>query len=183
MRSKRQPPQHASDKPYSLFNITADIEMLIRDITEAQQDKDLERIEELTDKLIDLIHVHENKYEATVHVIKNSLHTAEGNQAIANEFQAIATAHKNLAKRLKERLKEDMNRHGLTKVNAGIFSIRTQKNNIASLKVLAEPEALPEQFQVIKIDTDELRAALAAGEEIEGATLEKGEHIRITAKR
>jgi len=188
MRSHRQPPQkrrkrNASGKAYPLFDISTDIEQIIFEITEAQHDKNHDLVEELTCQLLDLISTHEDKYEACVHVIKNSLNAAEGNQAIANEFQAIATAHNNVAKRVKEMIKNDMERHGLKKVDAGIFNVRMHKNSVPTLHVYCDAEELPKRFQKIEINNDELRFALAHGEEVENAELVKGEHVRISAKR
>ena len=183
MKKQRNRTEHASKDPYTLFDISGDMKRIIINITEAQQDKNLELVNELTDELIDMMDLHTDKYAGYAYTIKNSLNAADGAQGIANEFQAIATAHTNLARRLKERLQQDMENHGIEKLNAGIFSIRTQVNSIASLKVSAEPEELPERFQRIEIDNEELRFALANGEEVDGAELVKGRHVRITAKR
>lgn len=180
---KQRPTEHASKDPYTLFDITGDMKRIIVEITEAQQDKNLELVNELTDELIDMMEIHSDKYAGYAHTIKNSINAAEGNQAIANEFQAIATAHNNLARRLKDRLQQDMEHHGITKVNAGIFSIRTQINSVASLEVSTDAEELPERFQRIEINNEELRFALSSGEEVDGAELVKGSHVRITAKR
>lgn len=174
--------QHASKDPDTLFDITSEIKVIIREITIAQYDKDYDLVSELTDELTNLMDKHENKYESYVHVIKNSLNAATGNKEIADQFMAKYTALNNLAKRLKERLHQDMKQHGLNKVDAGIFTVREQRNSVASLEVEVQPEQLPEEFQRIEIDTAELRAALEFGEEVKGASLKKGTHIRIVTK-
>ena len=178
----RKPPtkRYASRNPNTLFDISDEMKSILAELTDAQYERDHERIEELTNELIEIIEMHSNKYEATVHVIKDAINTAKGNQEIADQFQAKATANNNLAKRLKTKLLEDMKMHGLTKVVAGIFSVRTQKNSVPTLTVNVPPEELPEQFQKVEADNDELRAALSSGTEVKGVTLVKGEHIRIT---
>ena len=169
--------------PYTLFDISEEMKEIVGELTEAQQEKDSDLIQELTDELIRLIDLHEDKYKATIYVIKNSLAAAEYNQEIANQFQAVATAHKNLAKRLKDRIKYDMEQHGVTKTDAGIFSVRIQRNSVPSLVIDANPEDIPEEFQRIEIDRDEVKYALSIGREIEFAKLEKGTHLRISVKR
>ena len=173
---------HASSDPNALFEITTEIKVIIQEITQAQADKDLKLVGELTDELLTLMDKHEDKYERYVHVIKNSLLGAKGNKEIADQFQAKATALNNLAKRLKDRLKADMEQHGLSKVDAGIFTVRTQTNSVATLTVEVPAIELPERFQRIEPNTDELRFALTNGEEVEGVTLEKGQHVRINPK-
>ena len=175
--------KYTSKDPYTLFDISDEMKQIIADMTEAQAEKDLELVNALTTELIEMIEMHGNKYEATVHVIKNSLAAAEYNKAIADEFQSIATAHNKLAKTLKERLHEDMKFHHLDEVNAGIYVVRTATNPTAKLEVYVDADKLPEQFQKIEVDTDELRYALSVGEEVEGAELVKGQHIRISANR
>ena len=173
---------HSSSDPDTLFDISTEMKLIIREITEAQADKNLDLVSELTDELLNIMDQHEDKYEAYVHVIKNSLNGAAGNKEIADIFGAKATALNNLAKRLKETLVQDLKQHGLTKADAGIFTIRTQKNSIPTLDVKVSAEELPERFHTIEVNKEELRFALANGEKIEGATLETGVHLRIGPK-
>ena len=181
-KKKSSVPKYTSNDPYTLFDISGEMKQILSELADAQLEKNKELVEELTLDIIDLIDMHENKYEATVHVIMNSLNAAKGNQEIANQFQAKATANNNLAKHLKERLKKDMQFLDLKTVNAGIYTIYTRENPVPTLTIDIDPEDLPEQFQKIEADTDELRHALSTGEEIDGVTLKKGEHIRISAK-
>ena len=169
--------------PYTLFDISPKIKEVIREIAEAQQDKDTKLVSELTDNLLDLLDLHEDKYEGYVHVIQNSLAAAKNNKVIADQFNAIATAHNNLAKRLKARIQQDMELHQTDKVNAGLYIVRIQKNSVATLTVEVDPEDLPKRFQSVIPNTDELRFALTNGDEVEGVSLLKGEHIRIVPKK
>ena len=169
--------------PYTLFEIRKEIREIIGEITEAQQDKNADLVSKLTDELLHSLDLLEDKHEAIVYVIKSSAAAAEYNKAIANQFQAIATAHNNLVQKLKERLDEDMQTHDVSKLDAGIFTIRRQKNSIPTLTIHIPPEELPERFHKIVANTDELRFAINGGEEVNGVTLIKGEHIRIVPKR
>ena len=182
MKKNRKFPteRHTSRDPNSLFDISNEMKNILAELGDAQYEKDYGRIEELTDELIEIISLHSDKYEATVHVIQNAINTAKGNQEIADQFQAKATANNNLAKHLKTKLLQDMKMHGLTKITAGIFSIRTQKNSVATLTIHIPAENLPRAFQRVEPNNEELRAALSNGEEVDGVTLIKGEHIRIT---
>ena len=173
---------HASPDPDTLFEISGEIKVIMREITEAQAEKDYELVDTLTDELLDLMDKHENKYERYVHVIKNALNSATGNKEIADIFQAKATALNNLAKRLKETILRDMEQLNLVKVDAGIFTIRTQRNSIPTLTVEIDPEDLDERFQIIEPNKEELRFAISNGEEVDGVTLEKGYHTRIGPK-
>ena len=179
----RQKPKGPGKDPWTLFDISDEMKMIILEIAEAQAAKDYDTVEELTEELIEIIDMHEDKYEASIHVIKNSLNAAAGNQELANAFQAKATAHNNVAKHLKQRLQDDMKRHGLNTVDAGIFTVRTVKNSVATLTVHIPADQLPERFWKIEPDNDELRFAISGGDEVEGVTLEKGEHIRFSPKK
>ena len=179
----RQRPKGTSNDPWGLFDISDEMKLIIVEIAEAQAAKDYDAVETLTDELIEIIDMHEDKYEASIHVIKNSLNSAAGNQELANAFQAKATALNNVAKRLKQRILDDMKSHGLKSVNAGIFTVRTVKNSVATLTVHVPADQLPERFWKIEPDNDELRHAISTGDEVEGVTLEKGEHIRFSPKK
>ena len=181
-RQKPLTQRHASKDPYTLFDITAEIKEMIAEITEAQEERDYDLIEQLTEQLIEVMDLHGRKYESYVHVIKESIAAAKNNKTIADQFAAKATAHNNLVKRLKTRLHDDMKQHSLKTLDAGIFIVRTQKNSLPTLTVNVDADVLPERFQVIEPNKEELRHALSIGEEIDGVKLEKGEHIRIVTK-
>ena len=119
-----------------------------------------------------------------MHVIKNSLSTGEACKTEAKAFDVRGSALLNLAKRLKERLLFDLQQHEQETVPAGIFKIARQSNSQPSLILDIDAEDLPSDYQklTIEVDTDALKQALKAGEKIDGAKLEKGEHVRIRVK-
>ena len=92
---------------------------------------------------------------------------------------AEASALKNLAKLLEQRLTDDMKQRNLKEVAARIYTIRIVENNIPTVIVNIPAEQLPERFQRVKPDKIKLNSAIIDGEEVEGVTLEVGEHIRI----
>lgn len=90
---------------------------------------------------------------------------------------------------------------GLARI-AGVRCTLSLSNNSQAALAVADPEAVPDrfyrsvlqvpceqaedicrQFDVLResreLDTAALRAALEAGEEIPGATLERGRHVRV----
>ena len=173
--------KHASQEHDTVFDIRGEIRSIVGAITEAQAKKDYELVSELTDELIALIDKHEDKYELYAHVIKNSINGVRERKEIARPYNAEAKALKDLAELLEQRLKDDMKQRNLKEVKARIYTIRIEKNNIPTVIVNIPAEQLPERFQRIKPEPDKikLQSAIIDGEEVEGVTLELGEHIKI----
>ena len=170
--------------PFTLFDITHEIKAILRDIEDADIAGDADEVEALHAELEALYDTRDSKHEGYVHVIKNSVASAEGHQAVSDEFGARARALTNLAKRLKERLLDDMEQHDESVVNAGIFKIARQRNSQPSVVLSVEADELPEAYQSVEIkaDKDALKEAINAGEEITGVNLKTGEHIRIRVR-
>ena len=171
--------KHASQEHDTFFNIKGEIRSIVGAITEAQVERDSELVSELTDELIALIDKHEDKYELYAHVIKNSINGEQKRREIAYPSNAEALALKNLAELLKQRLKDDMKQRNLKEVEAGIYTIRIEEDDIRTVIVNIPAEQLPERFQSVEPDKIKLRSAIIDGEEVEGVTLELGEHIKI----
>ena len=172
-----------SKNPWTLFEISQEIEQIISELIDAENEKDTALIETLTEELIETLDKHEQKYESYIFVIKNATAAAEANQKVAAEFQAKARAQKRLAKNLKDRLHGDMILHGTERADAGMFSIRRQKNSAPSVEINVPVDHLPTRFWKVEPDTEHIRYALKNGEVIEGVELTIGEHIRITLKK
>lgn len=170
--------------PFTLFELTQQIKAIILAIEDADIAGDVDEVERLHAELDGLYDSRESKHEGYVYVIKNSLVGAEGHQAVSDEFGKRARALNNIAKRLKARLLEDMKIHGEEVVPAGIFKIARHTNSNPSLILSIDAEDLPSEYQkiIVEADNDALKQTLKAGEKIEGAALERGEHIRIKAK-
>ena len=171
--------KHASQEHDTFFDIRGEIRSIVGAITEAQVERDSELVSELTDELIALIDKHEDKYELYAQVIKNSINGEQKRREIAYPSNAEALALKNLAELLKQRLKDDMKQRNLKEVEARIYTIRIEENTIPTVIVNIPAEQLPERFQSVEPDRIKLRSAIIDGEEVEGVTLEVGEHIRI----
>ena len=88
-------------------------------------------------------------------------------------------AVENVRERMKERLRYALETTGQAKVEAGTFVVALQANPPA---VEVEQEALvPAQYQVVTTTLDKraMLAALKAGDDVPGAKLVRGQHVRI----
>jgi len=153
-----------------------EIRSIVEAILKAQTENDYELVSEQTDELTALIDEHEDKYKSYASVIKNSERGASNRK---EEAQALS----NLAGLLRQRLQDDMKQRNLMEVKASNYTIRIVKNEIPTVIVDIPAEQLPERFQrvVQRVESNkiELRSAIINGEEVEGVTLELGEHIKI----
>ena len=123
------------------------------------------------------------KHEGYVHVIKNAENAAEACKAEAEVFAKRSRALSNLATRLKETLRDDLEQHGENATTAGRFQIRRQ-NGQPRVIVHVDPSELPMRYQrlIVEVDKTALRDALKSGDTIEGAELKSTEHVRIRVK-
>ena len=171
-------------KNLTIFQLQAEIGEIIDDIIDAELAGDTDAVEALLAKLDTLYESRSIKHEGYVHVIKNSLNTAKGCKAEADFFAKRATALNNLAKRLKDTLKEDLIHHDEESAKAGKYRIARQKNSQPTVNVHIPDEDLPSEYQNVTVEADKpaLRKAIDGGEEIDGVDLEYGEHVRIRAK-
>lgn len=171
-------------KHLTLFQLTADIADLIDDIIEAMICGDTQLVDALMETLASLYDARDAKHEGYVHVIKNAEAAAEACYKEANAFYARNKALKGLATRLKDTLMADLHQHGENSTTAGKFKIARQKNSQPSVILNIDAEALPTEFQRLTIEADKtaLKDALENGTEIDGVSLETGEHLRIRIK-
>lgn len=167
--------KYSNKESYAIFDATGEIKQVTFEITQALQKKDEELVEELFEDLIDLINSHENRYEAVAYAIVHSCDLVE-------EYRSKIRGYMYVAKRLKDRLRDRMNQQGLKELDTGIFRLWIKKNVHPTVIVDIPAEELPKEFHSIKPDKVKLREALSNGEEIEGVTLELGEHVRVTVK-
>ena len=167
--------------PYTLFGLTDEIKAIVADIVEADIAGDEDEVQALIEELDTLYDAKESKRQGYVHVIKNSLASAENHKGVAEDFEARAKAHTNLAKKLKNRLLFDMQENDEQAAPAGDFKIARQRNSQPSVVLSIQAEDLPAEFQKVTVDADKdaLKFAINAGEVIDGVDLETGEHIRI----
>lgn len=122
------------------------------------------------------------KFDGYIGVIR----TLEAEIAICkaeiDQFTAKKKSRENNVKRLKDRLKEHLERTGRTKATtAAGRTLRVQTNGVAPL-VIDDGAVIPVPFArvVVTPDTDAIREALDRGEVLPFARLEpRGTHLRI----
>lgn len=114
-------------------------------------------------------------------------YSAEAATEEARRIRALATASKNVADRLKNRLKEFFEANRIEQLDLGAFRPRVQANGGALPLIVPEewkanPANAPEQFHLVKIDLDmqAIREAIRNDEVPEGVHLgERGTHLRL----
>ena len=148
---------------FTPFEITDTLEVIRRDIIDAQIAGDEDEIQALMEKLDALYSERSEKHEDYIHVIRNA----------EMEAKALNT----LAKLLRGTLLDDMIQHEEKQNNVGKF--RLSRRNGARVVLHIDAGDLPEAYQHITADKNALRRALSGGEVIEGVELEPTEHVRI----
>ncbi len=148
---------------FTPFEITDTLEVIRRDIIDAQIAGDEDEIQALMEKLDALYSERSEKHEGYIHVIKNA----------EMEAKALNT----LAKLLRGTLLDDMIQHEEKQNNVGKF--RLSRRNGARVVLHIDAGDLPEEYRRITADKTALRRALSGGEVIEGVELEPTEHVRI----
>lgn len=88
-------------------------------------------------------------------------------------IRALADADAALAERLKERLRDAMQRTGRTRIDTLCFRLSVVGNGGRQPLLIADPEAIPPLFirNVPEINREAIRLALDAGQEVPGCTL------------
>ena len=148
---------------FTPFEITETLEVIRRDIIDAQIAGDEDEIQALMEKLDALYSERSEKHEDYIHVIRNA----------EMEAKALNT----LAKLLRGTLLDDMIQHGEKQNNVGKF--RLSRRNGARVVLHIDAGDLPEEYRRITADRNALRRALSGGEVIEGVEIEPTEHVRI----
>jgi hypothetical protein len=125
----------------------------------------------------------ENKVAGYIGLIRrNELYAAAAKEEI-DRLRKRQCVLENAARNLKDRLKWFMEWRGTKKIETprGVASVAGNGGK-QPVDVHVPAEELPERFRKIKVepDTDAIRKALVAGEEIPGCVLqERGFHLRI----
>ena len=165
----------------SLYDISDTIVGICNEISEVGIDSP--EAQELFADLDEFYETRERKHESYVHVIRHNETMIEAMRAESQFFLKRARSLQALNTRLKERLMDDMRRHGQDTVDAGVFRIRIQQS-AESVSIDVPAEMLAPQYQHVDVKPNKtaIKDALKAGEYIEGAELKRGEHLRIRAK-
>lgn len=129
----------------------------------------------------------ETKVDGYCGLIREFEARSEAREIEAKRLMALAGADGNQAKRLKARLKDFFESHGIAKMETPRFRVSVQVNGGAVPLIVPpaweqDPAEAPEAFQrrVIQLDRDAIREAIRNDEETHGASLgERGSHLRI----
>ena len=170
--------------PRTLYDITADMRQIDELLTTLEGDISDPAIEEaITEWIAEMDSDLKTKVDGYAAYVTELLALAAARKDEARRLKERATVNENAAKRLKERLLYALQERGIDKVETLRYTVTVAKNGgVAPLDVQVAPEALPPRFQKVTIDADNkaIRAAIAAGEEVDGATLmERGTSLRI----
>lgn len=109
-----------------------------------------------------------------------------GVQQEIDRLQTRLRSRRNLQERLKTYVKQCMEHAGVTKIEHPTCPIRIQKNGQAAL-IIAEGKDIttfPAAFQDVipehtELSQERLKKALASGELVDGAELQRGTHLRV----
>lgn len=174
-KAKRRTTFQIADDMLALWDIIADLEGDISDPVHA---------EFVENTLAELTAEANAKLNGIGFLVRECELREKGLKEAAADFRAKAEVESNSIKRLKEivRLFLDTQRDG--KFTASQFKFWVQANGGKTPVVMAEidPYGLPERFQTVTVtaNTDAIREALEAGEELPWASLgQKGSHVRI----
>ena len=158
-----------------------EISQALEEVVEALLDADESEVETLMEDLDLLVDARDEKIANYCHVIRNAEASAKALKAEALMFAERAKAQENLAARLKDALLAELQESGEVSVTAGQWKIRRQKS---PLQVVVDVDVyeLPAEFTKVSETPDKsaLKEALIAEVPVEGARLERGEHLRIS---
>lgn len=135
--------------------------------------------EEVTDTLEALQMEIEDKVTAYCHVNRKLSSELEMLVNEEKRIKELKTQKQNEVSRLKQQLKLAMQNAGMAKIDVGLFKVSTRKG-VDSVNVI-DQDKLPSQFikTTVAPDKTAIKAALKAGEKLDGAELVTGESSLI----
>jgi len=172
-------------KRQSIFDIADNFEALWQMMEDLDGDitEDPQTFQAYKDFCAELETNLKDKADSYARIITDANAKAMSIDAEIKRLGKLKTSHVNKAKKLKELLQFAMEKTGQVKFETDLHKFGIQKaGGKQKLDVMIPPTELPEKYQMMMIDADKdkLRAAIAAGEEIEGVTLmERGSYLRI----
>ena len=127
----------------------------------------------LDEALRDLDTALDQKAETYAGLIRELELRAQARTEEMKRIRALADADAALAERLKERLRDAMQRTGRTRIDTPRFRLSVVGNGGRQPLLIADPEAIPPLFirNVPEINREAIRLALDAGQEVPGCTL------------
>lgn len=166
----------------NLYEITTEMQSILDAMLDGGVDSP-EAMNALTEHLSGLDSVLESKADAYAGIIAELTARADARTKEAQRIRTLATADQALADRLKERLKEAMERTGKTRLETARFRMAVAGNGGKQPMIVnVDPLDLPPEliFTTVSPDKDAIRAVLEAGGTVEGcALLPRGTSLRI----
>ncbi len=171
----------------SLYQISAELTRIEDMVAEADGVLSPELDAYIMDQLAIIGEAQADKADGYVGLIRKVESIQSAAKAEAERYSRIAKIQENFSERLKDRLKQYMQDHGIKRIDTVTGrTIRLQANGgKPSVQYAQGLQAadVPMEFQkqTIAVDTVAVRNALEAGRKLEFATLgERGESLRIT---
>jgi len=168
----------------TLYDITADMREIDNLLTTLDGDISDPAVEEaITEWIAEMDVDLRGKVDGYASYVSELFAKAEARKKEAKRLSTLAKYNENAAKRLKERLLWALQERGINKVETPRYVVNVQAaGGKLALDVQVPGEQLPPRFQKVTVapDNDAIRAALDAGEEVEGCNLmERGVSLRI----
>lgn len=167
----------------ALYEISEDLRLLEDTLLVAEDEEAAEMLASWADELRN---EQEAKVEGVIRMLREAAARAEARRAEAQRFTALAQRDERLVDRLKKLVLEDMESLALRRLETPSFRLsRCRNGGLVPIRFdpHAEPADVDERWQRLpppEWDTEAIRAALEAGEELEFAALgERGHHLRI----
>lgn len=170
---------------YEISDELAALEELLTENDGDISDEDAGRsIEAWFDTLTD---ARDSKIDDYCRLIATIRARAEARHQEIMRLGALVDTDETAIERLKGALLDHLQRHGITKLETKLYKLTIAKNGgKAPLRYPEEwgedPALAPEAYhrRVVKLDVDQLRADLVAGEEVPGCAIgERDSHLRI----
>jgi vacuolar-type H+-ATPase subunit E/Vma4 len=141
---------------------------------------------ELTPETEALLTQHESEFERKAEWIallaREAIAEAGAIKAEEDRLNARRRTLERRADGLKRYLHECMTAANVSKIKGDLATLGIQRNSVPTIVVEVAPEALPERFRRVRVESDgtALRDAFKAGEKLPaGVTAEYGTHLRI----
>lgn len=155
----------------SLYQITNEMQSILDAMHEDADSPDA--MNALDEALRDLDTALDQKAETYAGLIRELELRAQARTEEMKRIRALADADATLAERLKERLRDAMQRTGRTRIDTPRFRLSVVGNGGRQPLLIADPESIPPLFirNVPEINREAIRLALDAGQEVPGCTL------------
>ena len=168
----------------TLYDITADMREIDHLLAKLEGDISDPAIDEaITEWIEEMDSDLKGKVDGYAAYVTELLALAAARNDEAKRLKERAKVNENAAKRLKDRLLWALQERGIDKVETLRYTVSVSTaGGMQKLDVQVPAEELPPRFQKVTIDADNkaIREAIAAGEEVDGATLmERGTVLRI----